>query len=287
MYIQAARPLDSMGYVVVALIGAGSFLVAGGLYAGKLLLETFLICEALMGSIFLLNNRFDYIADRGAGLNKASKNPIASGRMGTDEAEVLSLLLMVLGLLALIKWIDSSISILFYVLSWVIGLAYSVPPFRFKSRAGLDVLSHGIVVIALFLLGYSIANTFSWITLFYGIPFFMLSTIYELRNHLKDWASDSSSGVHTIVAAFGVDTSRRLLWLFVILFWLSALSVGYFLGEGLTVLVALTIVSYTVSIIAIRSHSELVFDIHLWMMGGIYSAYRLLILAGLLKLSVI
>jgi 4-hydroxybenzoate polyprenyltransferase len=286
-YIRAIRPLDSLGYVVVALIGAGSFLLVPGITAGQLLLETFLICEALMSSVFLLNNRFDYIADRRAGLKKTSKNPIASGLMSYRQAEALSLILMLLGLLALSAWSHGATSILSYIVAWVIGLTYSAPPFRFKSRAGLDVLSHGAVVVALFLLGYSLANTFSWISLTFGIPFFMLSTIYELRNHLKDWASDSSAGVHTVVDSFGVDVSRRLLWLAIILFWLSALFAGYFLGEGLTVLVAATIASYAVSLVVIHSRTDLLFDLHLWMMGGVYSAYRLLILAGLLKLSVL
>ncbi len=284
VYIKALRPIDSLGYIVVALIGAGSFLQTHGFQAGQLLIGSFLVAEALMGSIFLLNNRFDYLADRKAGLSKVSKNPIASGIMSNRKAEAISLLLMLLGLLALIVWIKGSTAILFYILAWVIGVMYSAPPFRFKSHAGLDVLSHGTVVIALFLLGYSLANTFSWIALILGIPFFMLSTIYELRNHLKDWDSDSSAGVHTIVADIGLDASRRLLWLAILLFWLSALSVGYFLGEGLTVLVGVTMASYAISLTAIRSRSDLVFDIHLWTMGGIYSAYRLLILAGLLKL---
>jgi 4-hydroxybenzoate polyprenyltransferase len=284
MYLRALRPLDSLGYVVVALIGAGGFLLVQGIAAGELLLGTFLICEAMMGSVFLLNNRFDYLADRKAGLNKTSKNPVAAGLMGKREAEAISLLLMILGLVALTVWIYRAISTLFYILAWAIGLAYSAPPFRFKSRAGFDVFSHGAVVVALFLLGYSLENTFSWISLVFAIPFFMLSTIYELRNHLKDWVSDSSAGVRTIVGSFGVDVSQRLLWLAIILFWLSALSVGYLLGEGLTVLVVVAIVSYAVATIAIRSNSDLIFDIHLWTMGGIYSAYRLLILAGLLKL---
>ncbi len=283
VYIKALRPLDSLGYVVVALIGVGSFLQTQGLLAGQLLIESFLVAEALMGSIFLLNNRFDYLADRRAGLSKASRNPIASGMMSSRKAETISLLLMLLGLYALIAWIKGTPAILFYILAWVIGLTYSAPPFRFKSRAGLDVLSHGAVVIALFLLGYSFANTFSWVALIFGIPFLVLSTIYELRNHLKDWASDSSSGLHTIVADFGLNSSRRLLWLAIVFFWVSALSVGSFLGEAFTVLVGVTIASYAVSLFAVRSHADLIFDIHLWAMGGIYSAYRLLILSGVLR----
>ncbi len=285
MYLRALRPVDSLGYVVVALLGAGSFLTSQGIAAGRLLLETFLIGEAVMGSVFLLNNRFDYTLDREAGSDKTSKNPVASGLMGLHNAEALSLSLMLLGLFALILWIGSVVAVLLYVLVWAVGLMYSAPPFRLKSRAGFDIFAHGAVVFGLFVLGYSIANMISSAALVFGVPFFMLSTIYELRNHLKDWAVDSSAGVRTSIAAFGLDAGRRLLWVFVFLFWLSVLSAGYFLGEGMIALVTLTVVSYSFFITVTRAHSDLVFDAHLWIMGGIYSAVKLLVLAGLLRIS--
>ncbi len=285
MYLRALRPLDSLGYVVVALIGVGSFLTSQGISGGRLLFETFLIGEALMSSVFLLNNRFDYAIDRRAGSDKTSKNPIALGFMGLREAEALSLSIMLLGLVALYLWIGSAIAIFLYLLVWVVGLMYSAPPFRLKSHAGFDILAHGAVVLGLFVMGYSFANMISWAAFVFGIPFVMLSTIYELRNHLKDWAVDSSAGVRTSIAAFGLSTGRRLLWVSVFLFWLSVLSAGFFLGEGMLILVTLTILSYSFFITVTRSNSDFVFDVHLWMMGGVYSAVKLLVIAGVLKIS--
>jgi len=277
--------MDSVGYVVVSLIGAGSFLTSEGIPAGRLLLETFLIGEALMSSVFLLNNRFDYAVDRNADSDKTSKNPIASGSMGLREAEALSLSLMILGLVGLTLWIGSAIAIFLYLLVWAVGLMYSAPPFRLKSRPGFDILAHGAVVLGLFVMGYCFANTISWAAFVFGIPFLMLSTIYELRNHLKDWAVDSFTGVRTSIAAFGLRTGRHLLWVSVFLFWLSVLYAGYLLGTAMMILVTATIVSYSFFITITRSSSDLVFDVHLWLMGGIYSTAKLLVIAGLLKIS--
>lgn len=286
-YFRCLRILDSLGYVVVALIGVGSFFSTHGAPAGELLFQTFLVAELLMGSIFLLNNRFDYVVDRAAGFEKASKNPLSQGMVGLREAEILSFTFMLLGLVALSLWIGSAVSILLYLVAWMLGLVYSAPPFRLKSRAGYDILSHGGVVIALFLMGYSFTNTVNPTALVFGIPFFMLSTVYELRNHLKDWAVDSSAGIRTTIAKFGLESGRRLLWLSIILFWVSLLAVGYLLDEGILILVIGTVTSYSFFLVVIRSRSEFVFDIHLWIMGGIYSAFKLLVLAGLLTVSIL
>ncbi len=285
-YLKGLRPLDSLGYVVVALIGAGSFFVMRGIPAAELLVKTFLIAEVLMGSIFLLNNRFDYAVDRAVSSKRASRNPVSLGLIGLREAEVLSLFLMILGLIAVTLWIRSITSGVLYVVVWSVGLMYSAPPLRFKSRAGFDVLSHDVVVIVLFLMGYSFVNALTLIALVSGIPFLMLSTIYELRNHISDWGVDSSAGLRTTVAAFGLETGGRLLWISIFLFWVSLLAVAYLLlnllGSGMMLLAAGTMASYLIFLGAFRSRSELIFDLHLWLMGGVYSAFKLLVLAGLL-----
>ncbi len=282
VYVKSLRPLDSLGYVVVALIGAGSFAPRQGIPAASLLAETFLIAEALMGSIFLLNNRFDYAADRAAGSTKASKNPIAQGLIGLRKAEVLSIVFMLLGLVATTLWAYNLFSILLYLVAWAVGLMYSAPPLRLKAHAGFDILSHGAVVIALFLMGFSFANTFSILSIVFAFPFFMLSTIYEVRNHLKDWAADSSAGIRTSISAVGLQRGRQFLWLSVLLFWSSLLAAGYILGVAMLLLVVGTTASYLIFLTLGKVRQELVFDLHLWAMGGVYSAFKLLVLARLI-----
>jgi 1,4-dihydroxy-2-naphthoate octaprenyltransferase len=198
-YFRGFRPLDSLGYVVVVLIGAGSFLTTQGNIAAQQLLQAFLIAEALLGSIFILNNRFDYVVDGEAGLERASKNPISIGLIGLRESESLGLALMILGFLAVVLWLRNVIPILLYSITWILGVLYSAPPFRLKSRAGWDILSHAAVVLGLFIMGSSFANYLTLNVLVYAIPFLMLSTVYELRNHLRDWVVDSSAGLRTSI----------------------------------------------------------------------------------------
>ncbi len=282
VYFKAARPLDSLGYVVVALFGAGFFTSLSGAPAARLLLGIFIIAELLMSSLFLLNNRFDLELDRASGPAKAARNPMAIGFISPLVGEIVAIAAAVSGLLLIILWFRSPSSIAFYVLAWLTGLLYSAPPLRLKARAGLDVLSHGAVVLFLFLLGSSFAISLNAEAVIFAIPFIMLSTIYELRNHLKDWPADSSAGVRTSVALLGPRAAWKMLLTAVILFWTSAIGVGYLLGIWFMILAGAIATSSLVFSTLNPRRLELIFDSHLWIIGGAYSAFKLLMLAGLL-----
>lgn len=89
---------------------------------------------------------------------------------------------------------------------WVsVGIAYSVPPFRFKERPPLDSLVNGLLYFGLpFLLGWSLSGSFD------GLPWVKFWSLivavsgFHVLAGVLDYTADTRAGVRTIVTVLGM-----------------------------------------------------------------------------------
>ena len=173
----------------------------------KLLLAIYGLASFL-ATAFAVNNYFDVGSDA---LNKNKENPFLKG-CGKDTL-ILVVANQILAL-AILTFTSPSPALLAYLLTVVLGVAYSAPPFRLKRVAGLDVISHMLYFgILLFLFGAFLAGSPPTHRIApYAATIGLYSAFLQLRNLEKDKEYDSRAGDTTLSVMYP-GASKALLFL--------------------------------------------------------------------------
>lgn len=149
----------------------------------------------LTGSFFSVNNAFDIKEDKNSG---KTSNLVARGLISQKEAILFSVI-TAMAAVAFFSYVGGFLGFLFSTTCAVLGFLYSVPPFRFKKRPFIDVVSHGLFLGALLVLigttAYS--GTLNDTAYFLAVGFFVVSCLFQMQNLLGDYFVDREMGIKT------------------------------------------------------------------------------------------
>ena len=185
----------------------------------------FLVIATLTSSTFVLNHIYDLELDR-KNPRKEFSLPVR-GTISTKSAWFLFLFLQISSI-ALSYNINNEF--LFCILGLtLISFVYNVPPFRFKTKPGLDLASNGLSLG--FLIPLSAWSIYQPILEFPKLYFFSI-ICYLLALYCPTMAVDvefdRKFGIQTFATRFGAINTMKISWIFTILGVLSLLFSGFF-----------------------------------------------------------
>lgn len=186
----------------------------------KIILISLATISCFLAFTFGLNNCFDIETDINEG--DLSKNPIAAGKLSFKGALVTSLLMGFLGVMVLTFLIPFNTIILIYLTLLFLGAFYSAPPFRFKSKPFLDVISHGLFFGSLlYIYGHLLQGTklSSIITNPLVFLIFTYSVVLNMRNHFEDYKYDLEANISTTATYLGYNKTKKAIFLLIQVHW--------------------------------------------------------------------
>ena len=156
--------------------------------------------------------------------------PLESGAVKKNQAKILAIAVYIFSFV-----FSLSISINLFIgalIFFIVGLIYSVNPFRFVARGFLANLTMGIVTILIpFLTGAFLANNLFYLDsnlLFLVSSFSLFFAFFSISKDFKDLKGDKESGKNTFVSKHGINKSAQISIvgeaLFFIIFVFSFLS---------------------------------------------------------------
>ncbi len=165
-----------------------------------------LIYSGLMGAVYIVNQIFDVETDR---LNK-KLFLVAEGYVN-KKAISLEAIVFFLGALVIGFWRFSALFGIIITLSGILGLLYSVPPFKFKGKPFLDMLANGLGYgLLAFAAGWISAgrdNSNVWL---FSIPYVLAVSAVYLNTTIPDYSSDKATGNITTGVFMGIKATRWL-----------------------------------------------------------------------------
>jgi 4-hydroxybenzoate polyprenyltransferase len=177
---------------------------------------------------FSINNCFDVGCDIHNN-EKLKKNSVADGSISFKVGLIFSLSIAFIGLASVYLCFKID-QVILYSLLVFLGGAYSAPPIRFKSIPLIDLLSHGLFFgILLYFYGASITGRLNTQSTFLGISIFLYSIILEMRNHLKDFKADVTSGTKTTVCWLGYVKAEKILEMLLIIHCLFLIVISVYI----------------------------------------------------------
>ncbi|MDI6840334.1 MAG: UbiA family prenyltransferase [bacterium] len=173
----------------------------------------FVLYTLLMGGVYILNQIIDIESDR---INK-KLYLLSEGYIPVKQAWIWMMSLFAAALTLSIPFTTQFKIIL--LLSLLIGILYSVPPFKFKGRPILDLLSNsfGYGTLA-FSLGWLVGNPFSKETLIFSLPYFFAVGAVFLNTTIPDIEGDRKTNELTTGVLLG---ERRIYWLSTVFLFIS------------------------------------------------------------------
>ncbi len=147
----------------------------------------------LMGAIYVVNQ----IYDRESDLVNNKLFLIPYGIIDTRKAWIFSAALVVLSFA--ISFLFSTLDfVVILILSLILGILYSVPPFQFKGRPFIDALSNGTGYgIFAYLAGWAAAAPVNFSALLYSLPLFFFVIAIFLNTTVPDIEGDKKAGLIT------------------------------------------------------------------------------------------
>ncbi|MDP2820935.1 MAG: UbiA prenyltransferase family protein [bacterium] len=204
-YFHLLRLKGWKGYFFIVFLG---FLLAKGFLNSFFDILVFFLTVALyLGFGFSINECFDVEEDK---LNELKKNPVARREIDYKSAFIFSLALAFFGVF--FSFYFGINYFLLYLAATILSFFYSAPPFRFKNRFLLDLVSHGLFAgLFLFFLPFFAFNS-EIINAYYllGLSVFCYSLIFEMKNQISDYESDKRAGLKTTACVFGLENSHKL-----------------------------------------------------------------------------
>ena len=218
---------------------------------------SFISYSLLLGSIYIVNQIVDRESDR---LNK-KLFLIPLGIVPVKLALAICIILVIISFSITFKY--GIVYLLFLLLSLIIGLLYSVKPFRFKGKPVIDIFSNAIGYgILAFGVGWITVSGFSYKLLFYAIPYFLATASIFTTSTILDIEGDRNDGAVTTAVKFGKTTTLIISMVSLLLAFISAL----FLRD--IVIVITSVVSFPLLLIALIKRKRKF--ITLYMRGGSY-----------------
>lgn len=159
-------------------------------------------------SVFGINQIIDTDVDSLNNL-KRRKNPFLSTTLKKIHGYFFVILTILLSTF-LAFYIFDPLAALILFLGIFFGIIYSVPPFRFKAKPILDILGHGLFELPFTLFSFYVLSV-SYLHLGTSLVIsFLLSTLLELFNEIRDFQSDRQAGFKTTALILGKENSGML-----------------------------------------------------------------------------
>lgn len=191
------------------------------------LLLSLLTYSLLMGSVYIANQVFDRDTDR---LNK-KLYLLAEGYVGLRSAWIEAFLLVLVSLSLSLLFTPGYR--LFLILSLGLGILYSAPPFKFKGRPFVDILSNGLGYGCFaFMTGWLTQGAFDKAHLVKSLPYVLAVAAVFINTTVPDIEGDKKTGNVTT----GVFLGLRGTVLLALLAILGAVVSSVLLGDWLCLL---------------------------------------------------
>ncbi|OPX17951.1 hypothetical protein BXT86_03725 [candidate division WOR-3 bacterium 4484_100] len=241
----------------------GSFIARGKSGFTPEILIALLIYTFVMGGTYILNQIVDIESDR---INK-KLFLLSEGYIKKESAFIELFLLWGLAIILALQFGREFLLLISF--SIILGIGYSVPPFKFKARPFLDTLANGF--------GYGIINfTVGWLlfrdltptVLYRFFPYFLSISAVFINTTIVDIEGDKRSGAITT----GVFLGPRLSHLFAT-FLLAGAVISAFMLRDLVCLipavVSMPLFVYTTIYAFIHRHSARKYTIASFRLPGI------------------
>ncbi len=186
----------------------------------------FLVIAILASSTFVLNHIYDLELDR--------KNPrkefslLVRGTISTKNAWFLFLFLQISCIVLSFYFFNNEFLLCILGLT-LISFVYNIPPFRFKTKPGLDLVSNGLSLG--FLIPLSAWSIYQPIIEFPKLYFFSI-ICYLLALYCPTMAVDvefdRKFGIQTFATRIGAVNTMKISWLFTILGVFTLIFSGFF-----------------------------------------------------------
>jgi len=229
------RLLDFLFFMrPIILIPIWSFILIGHYHSGHTIhvhnffrfgFSTQLIIKSILstlvvGAVYIVNQIYDRETDA---LNKKLffiPKSIITLKQAKIQSYVLVITFVAGSILFQLDWRY----ILFNLLLLILGICYSIPPFQFKSRPGLDLLLNMLGYGGLsFFIGWTINGIISRSMFIAALPYFIFMAAMYINTTLIDYEGDKESGLLTTGVFFGKNLAS-LISLIIVFF---TLTIGY------------------------------------------------------------
>jgi 4-hydroxybenzoate polyprenyltransferase len=159
-----------------------------------------LSAAAAVATGLIANQLFDVQVD----VENEKPLPLADGSVTLTHAWIEFVALLVIALA-----IAATISIQYFItltIAILVGLTYSIPPFRFKARPILDMASFSVTYgLLLFILGWmSKGRSIGVTTVKQAIPYILIAAVIQVITAVEDAPGDAQHGCRTTVVRYGV-----------------------------------------------------------------------------------
>ncbi len=158
---------------------------------------SFVSFSLLMGAVYIINQIVDRESDR----ENRKLFLIPLGIVPVKLAFSVCGILVIVSLIIGYKY--GTVYLVFLIVSLCMGILYSVPPFRFKGKPVLDIISNSIGYGMLaFGIGWITASSFSVELLVHSIPYFFAAASIFAVSTILDVEGDKKDGVITTGVCF-------------------------------------------------------------------------------------
>jgi 4-hydroxybenzoate polyprenyltransferase len=169
------------------------------------LVWTALLYSALMGAVYIINQIFDRETD----FANEKLFLLSHGYIPLRSAVVMVLLLAVP---AFVGGLAAGVDVaLLFLVSFVLGVLYSVPPVKLKGRPVLDLaansLGYGLLA---FTVGWTAASSISMEVIVYALPYVLAVGAVFVNTTVPDISGDRASGDRTTGVVLGPAASTVL-----------------------------------------------------------------------------
>lgn len=199
-YLFILRPLiliPSWNFLLI-----GSYLARGESGFTRELVLGLVIYTCIMGGTYILNQIMDRETDR---INK-KLFLLSDGYVSVKAAYIEMILLWMVGLCCAATF--DMIFFVFVVISLILGILYSVPPFKLKGRPILDTLANGIGYGMLnFGVGWLLFRDFQWSMFYRFMPYFLSICAVFINTTIIDMEGDARANERTTALFLGERTA--------------------------------------------------------------------------------
>lgn len=186
------------------------------------LLTSFILFYLMMGGTYILNQIVDRETDK---INRKNFF-IADGHISVSSAiiQMFALYGITLGVVLILSWYNwfpgGMLYFSFFLVSLLMGIAYSLPPVRLSARPGLDMLANAVGYGFLnFTIGYLSLTGWSWNIVVISIPLSLIGLAGFGATTIADIPGDIREGKKTIGVRLG---EKKTYYLSIFLFVLAA-----------------------------------------------------------------
>ena len=177
-------------------------LTAGSLYS--MFLQVMLFLTVVMGSVYILNQTQDIETDRANGKLFLIANGAVSLKGAYIQAVVMAILGLSLGFFLFFR-IGLGLTVLFIIT----GIFYNYPPFRWKNRPWMGLITNGVGGTVIYSLGWMATGSEGWVPL-RVLAYALAGMAVTLYTTLPDMKGDAKTGKVTFGVKYGIRATAVL-----------------------------------------------------------------------------